>query len=103
MFQVKQRSEEHTCELQSPMYLVCRLLLEKKTRDHSPQRRESTIPRGVELVPSPAERPPGDGPYLPAGRLSCPRRECKRTRTYFFKEKASPHLCPLTYPRTVLP
>src|SRR5437879_6718211 len=26
----KQRSEEHTSELQSPMYLVCRLLLEKK-------------------------------------------------------------------------
>src|SRR5437762_8106671 len=25
-----QRSEEHTSELQSPMYLVCRLLLEKK-------------------------------------------------------------------------
>src|SRR5437764_4358369 len=27
---VPQRSEEHTSELQSPMYLVCRLLLEKK-------------------------------------------------------------------------
>src|SRR5437879_10247132 len=27
-----QRSEEHTSELQSPMYLVCRLLLEKKKR-----------------------------------------------------------------------
>jgi len=26
----KERSEEHTSELQSPMYLVCRLLLEKK-------------------------------------------------------------------------
>src|SRR5437762_7739788 len=26
------RSEEHTSELQSPMYLVCRLLLEKKTQ-----------------------------------------------------------------------
>src|SRR5437764_4136821 len=25
------RSEEHTSELQSPMYVVCRLLLEKKT------------------------------------------------------------------------
>src|ERR1017187_10624952 len=25
------RSEEHTSELQSPMYLVCRLLLEKKS------------------------------------------------------------------------
>src|SRR5437763_4997500 len=28
------RSEEHTSELQSPMYLVCRLLLEKKN-DHT--------------------------------------------------------------------
>src|SRR5437879_8515106 len=27
---VDDRSEEHTSELQSPMYLVCRLLLEKK-------------------------------------------------------------------------
>src|SRR5437879_7260537 len=27
---VQPRSEEHTSELQSPMYLVCRLLLEKK-------------------------------------------------------------------------
>src|SRR5437879_13411987 len=27
---VSTRSEEHTSELQSPMYLVCRLLLEKK-------------------------------------------------------------------------
>src|SRR5437764_8913178 len=26
----EKRSEEHTSELQSPMYLVCRLLLEKK-------------------------------------------------------------------------
>src|SRR5437762_5913681 len=26
------RSEEHTSELQSPMYLVCRLLLEKKNK-----------------------------------------------------------------------
>src|SRR5437879_8925406 len=27
---ILKRSEEHTSELQSPMYLVCRLLLEKK-------------------------------------------------------------------------
>src|SRR5437879_9912196 len=27
------RSEEHTSELQSPMYLVCRLLLEKKIQN----------------------------------------------------------------------
>ena len=29
------RSEEHTSELQSPMYLVCRLLLEKKNHQHT--------------------------------------------------------------------
>src|SRR2546429_4367607 len=28
------RSEEHTSELQSRLHLVCRLLLEKKTRPH---------------------------------------------------------------------
>src|SRR5438876_6550002 len=28
---VRGRSEEHTSELQSPVHLVCRLLLEKKT------------------------------------------------------------------------
>src|SRR3712207_7629249 len=30
----KLRSEEHTSELQSRQYLVCRLLLEKKTNGH---------------------------------------------------------------------
>src|SRR5437764_9880230 len=29
---IRGRSEEHTSELQSPMYLVCRLLLEKKKK-----------------------------------------------------------------------
>src|SRR3712207_7196782 len=31
---VRVRSEEHTSELQSRQYLVCRLLLEKKTNKH---------------------------------------------------------------------
>src|SRR5437763_8568157 len=31
--QAQSRSEEHTSELQSPMYLVCRLLLEKKKKN----------------------------------------------------------------------
>jgi len=30
LLELANRSEEHTSELQSPMYLVCRLLLEKK-------------------------------------------------------------------------
>src|SRR2546425_9201283 len=32
--QVRRRSEEHTSELQSLAYLVCRLLLEKKKHQH---------------------------------------------------------------------
>src|SRR2546429_1134307 len=33
--QVFRRSEEHTSELQSRLHLVCRLLLEKKKKDHA--------------------------------------------------------------------
>ena len=36
--QVYDRSEEHTSELQSPMYLVCRLLLEKKKKKKKPNK-----------------------------------------------------------------
>src|SRR3712207_7620951 len=37
------RSEEHTSELQSRQYLVCRLLLEKKTK-HTPTHVFATTP-----------------------------------------------------------
>src|SRR5437764_8668736 len=44
------RSEEHTSELQSPMYLVCRLLLEKKKKtaqaDNDPKRGMDDVVRG---------------------------------------------------------
>src|SRR5690625_6174159 len=33
--EVRQRSEEHTSELQSRGHLVCRLLLEKKKKNHA--------------------------------------------------------------------
>src|SRR5437763_8058283 len=36
------RSEEHTSELQSPMYLVCRLLLEKKKKTKEQDRAQCT-------------------------------------------------------------
>src|SRR5437762_11765066 len=35
------RSEEHTSELQSPMYLVCRLLLEKKKKKKKKQKQKT--------------------------------------------------------------
>src|SRR5437764_10450899 len=34
------RSEEHTSELQSPMYLVCRLLLEKKKKNNKKKKQK---------------------------------------------------------------
>src|SRR5690348_17767515 len=36
------RSEEHTSELQSPVHLVCRLLLEKKKKNKSIQHMRTT-------------------------------------------------------------
>src|SRR5437763_1254800 len=44
------RSEEHTSELQSPMYLVCRLLLEKKKKTQ--KTRQTTIGSTVEKIDS---------------------------------------------------
>src|SRR2546422_2786373 len=40
----QRRSEEHTSELQSRLHLVCRLLLEKKKKDHEMPGRASTLP-----------------------------------------------------------
>src|SRR2546425_5287970 len=42
------RSEEHTSELQSLAYLVCRLLLEKKKKTRSP--RQTQLPDTFELL-----------------------------------------------------
>src|SRR5947209_13907509 len=39
------RSEEHTSELQSRQYLVCRLLLEKKKKRRSTHRRHDRLQR----------------------------------------------------------
>src|SRR6266487_6401427 len=49
------RSEEHTSELQSPVHLVCRLLLEKKTHKlsgcSSPTYTRHNLPNQVPRVP----------------------------------------------------
>src|SRR2546425_7740348 len=76
------RSEEHTSELQSLAYLVCRLLLEKKNRQRDP--------RGVEVTHVEADhRARRDGQalheWVPHLRLprrrpapGCPERPCVR-------------------------
>src|SRR5690348_18127377 len=50
---MKSRSEEHTSELQSPVHLVCRLLLEKKKTNQNRTNSDSTLQqRQVTLHPS---------------------------------------------------
>src|SRR5438876_7870576 len=52
----KWRSEEHTSELQSPVHLVCRLLLEKKKKNLK------TLHEHPLLDPHPHRRPSGHHP-----------------------------------------
>src|SRR5690348_17898752 len=44
------RSEEHTSELQSPVHLVCRLLLEKKKHQHRRSSRSTPPAAGREAT-----------------------------------------------------
>src|SRR5437762_9062231 len=48
------RSEEHTSELQSPMYLVCRLLLEKKKNDITTKLKDKSLYSSVYAIISAA-------------------------------------------------
>src|SRR5437762_7595892 len=79
------RSEEHTSELQSPMYLVCRLLLENKKRGrgllypptrstaHLPLRRVGEPLSSLPPLRQPTPRPPRYGPLLaPESNVSVP-------------------------------
>src|SRR5438445_924399 len=50
------RSEEHTSELQSRQYLVCRLLLEKKKSRQWPRDRRPRAPRLLEAQRATHER-----------------------------------------------
>src|SRR5437588_8963896 len=53
--ELRQRSEEHTSELQSHSDLVCRLLLEKKNRRPGP-RGAAREPRAASRAPAPRTR-----------------------------------------------
>src|SRR5437764_9999579 len=50
--EIDARSEEHTSELQSPMYLVCRLLLEKKKNI----KKRRKLPHQLRVSVQPANR-----------------------------------------------
>src|SRR5438445_2852688 len=54
---LEQRSEEHTSELQSRQYLVCRLLLEKKKNTRAPGGRQGRAIQGAVREQPVHERP----------------------------------------------
>src|SRR6266581_5900016 len=77
------RSEEHTSELQSPVHLVCRLLLEKKKNSTPARSSHSSCPQ---RLPAPPRRYPSplarstrstrlNAPSPPPGQPSCGRCE----------------------------
>src|SRR6202011_2850885 len=80
------RSEEHTSELQSPMYLVCRLLLEKKN-SHRWRR------RGLRQSASSPDTAPGRPPR--ARRLYPRLPRYLHLRSFFFNHPGPPEIYPL--------
>src|SRR5438876_9171500 len=72
----RRRSEEHTSELQSPVHLVCRLLLEKKKTIKTTQTRRLTPPSCRSCPPAPAA-----SPRAGARRRAATRRNA-RARSY---------------------
>src|SRR6266487_1358736 len=76
------RSEEHTSELQSPVHLVCRLLLEKKKTDGVPV----TIKDPTTGQSFLGNRIPHDrfSPYSPSILNGLPQPNTFENPTYFF-------------------
>src|SRR6202040_4112891 len=88
------RSEEHTSELQSPVHLVCRLLLEKK------KTLWRTNTKGMGAMPRrglPSENPENyffwEG--VTSGRLLVAKcAHCSRLQHFFFKNRPPPESPP---------
>src|SRR6266581_2191083 len=81
-----ERSEEHTSELQSPVHLVCRLLLEKKKTAPFP------LFPAVAITPRP-------GPSRPHFPSTSPARTARRTGAialFFFNDTATTEIYTLS-------
>src|SRR3982750_186857 len=91
--EVRERSEEHTSELQSPDHLVCRLLLEKK-KAAKPSPTTASRPSQHSPPPPPPPRPR----KTPRRRLPRPVRRLAHQRLppwFFFNERGPPKIYPL--------
>src|ERR1017187_543553 len=92
------RSEEHTSELQSPMYLVCRLLLEKKLTGV-----QGAWVHSLPLFPGCyaviAKARDGRGNHSEAPALVCGRPVVySRENAFFFNDTATTEIYTLSLP-----
>src|ERR1017187_5942771 len=88
------RSEEHTSELQSPMYLVCRLLLEKKKWKLRQRFGKGFVATGFRFLCVLAARP-ALGPSPARGRcLRLPRLSVLWPCLFFLKIRRPPEFPP---------
>src|SRR6202011_4659914 len=96
--ELAERSEEHTSELQSPMYLVCRLLLEKKKKIRA---RHSC---SIHMLRYPAVARASRGPHPQSPHFRSPGRSAPLSLNapsvfFFFKEGGPPEIYPFSPPR----
>src|SRR3712207_8370737 len=79
----RERSEEHTSELQSCQYLVCRLLLEKKKHSGAapPPPPSSRARRACSRPPPPSRRPPASTGRISSRRAGAPTADRQNTHT----------------------
>src|SRR6201998_1949394 len=92
------RSEEHTSELQSPVHLVCRLLLEKKNCPGHPVWLQ---PTQWILTPARARRgrePRECGPQSASTPHAPPSPHPALVRFFFLNDRAPPEISPLSLP-----
>src|SRR4029079_4110794 len=89
------RSEEHTSELQSLAYLVCRLLLEKNTNSTSTPTPPPTRHR---RAPAPRPRAPLAGGALSMCGLACAVRVARSAVAFVFLKSARPPGAPRAPP-----
>src|SRR6201992_3229729 len=91
------RSEEHTSELQSPVHLVCRLLLEKKDGDDPGRSVPGQGEVGVCLERT-AALAPHTGVHWPRTGPARARHTWRGVSSFFFKDTAPPEPSPLPLP-----
>src|SRR6202040_2121874 len=77
------RSEEHTSELQSPVHLVCRLLLEKKNNE-SLENSPAIPPRDRTTLIFHAAKSPSSSPCAWRHIATCPSSRDPRSSLFFF-------------------